>query len=217
MPLDVLLFALIAVFFAWKLRQVLGTRNGEEAERPDPFKRPAAAARDGAQTIDGEAREVPPRTAGAPPSSVAGGLNQIRALDTGFDEKRFLANARQAYTMIVEAFAKDDRATLKPLLKADIYDGFVAEMDARAGRGEVLQADIRKITAADIAAARTDGKLAIVTVDFGSEQISVTRNQQGEVIDGDPVRPVEVAEAWIFERDTSNASPAWHLAGTRVL
>lgn len=220
MPIDIILFALIAAFFVWKLRQVLGTRTGEEQERPDPFKQ-APPANPQSPVIDGEAREVPNaanRTAyTAPASSVAGGLAQIHILDNGFDEKRFLSNAKQAYTMIVEAFARDDRAGLKPLLKTEIYEGFVAELNARAARGETLQTDVQKISAADIAAARTDGKLAIITVDFTSEQLSVTRNQQGEVIDGDPVRPIEVAEAWTFERDTTSNSPAWYLVGTRLL
>lgn len=221
-----MLFAAIAVFFVWKLRQVLGTRTGEERERPNPFDKPPEEPRSAheagpghapATVIDSTAREVPTApTYTHPSNSLAGGLAQIHILDPQFDEKKFIASARQAYTMIVEAFAKPDREVLKMLLKPEIYAAFDSEIKAREERGEVLTSSVRKITIAEISAARADGKLAVITVDFTSEQLTTTRTQQGDLIDGDETRPVEVSEAWIFERDTRNQNPNWHLVGTRL-
>ena len=231
MPFDIILFAAIAIFFFWKLRQQLGHKTGEERERDNPFAaphdKPADAARDihntGPDTvIAGESRELPVAPDGRPPfgmshpeASVAGGLMQLRSIDHAFDEKAFITGARQAYTLIAEAFASGDKPTLKMLLTPAVYDSFVTELDARAARGEVLVTQIKRMLVSEIAAARTEGNRGIVTVDFTSEQISVTRNQTGEVIDGDAVQPVEVAEAWIFERDLTSRDPAWYLVATK--
>lgn len=227
MPFDILLFAAIAAFFVWKLRQTLGTRTGEERERENPFAAPTDSPRDvhnlGPDTvIDSTARDVPlaegqPRRARHPETSVAGGLAQIEALDSAFDEKAFLTAARQAYTMIVEAFASGDRETLRLLLSPEIYRGFGEALEARTARGESMAVSVKKILVAEISAVKLDGSQARVAVDFTSEQTSVTRNQAGETVDGDPVQPIEVAEAWIFERDLASRDPAWQLAATRPL
>ena len=223
MPFDILMFAGIAIFFFWKLRQALGHKTGEERERDNPFApRPDVAPLvmdDGKPVLAGEARELPLRkfSTAHPEASVAGGLAQIRAIDPAFDEKAFTASAKQAYSMIVEAFAAADKPTLKMLLTPTAYDGFVTELDARVARGETLVTQVKRMLVTEISAARADGNRGIIAVDFTSEQISVTRNQTGEVIDGDAVQPVEVAEAWIFERDLTVSDPAWHLVATRPL
>ena len=224
MPFDIILFAAIAVFFFWKLRQTLGTRNGEERERDNPFAPPPAAPPvDGkGPVIMGEAKELPLAPRGPfgpvhPESSVAGGLAQLRTIDPSFDEKVFLAGAKQAYSLIVEAFATGDKPTLKMLLTPAVYDSFIGELDARIVRGETLVAKVKRILVTEISAVRAEGSRGIVTVDFTSEHISVTTNQTGEVIDGDAVQPTEVAEAWIFERDLTSSDPAWHLVATRPL
>ena len=229
MPLDLLLFAAIAAFFIWKLRQALGTRTGEEQHRDNPFAAPPAEPPSEPRSpheagpspvIEGQAREVPAAAGVAsrhPVASVAGGLAQIYAVDPAFDEKAFLIGARQAYTMIVEAFAKADRAALKTMLTPAVYDGFEGELTARAARGETLETRVHRILVAEISAARLDGAEARVTVDFTSEQISVTRKTTGEVCDGDPTQPIEVAEAWTFTRAVGSGSPDWHLVATRPL
>ncbi len=41
--------------------------------------------------------------------------------------------------MIVLAFAAGDRRTLKDLLSKDVFDGFVAAISEREGRGETME------------------------------------------------------------------------------
>lgn len=71
------------------------------------------------------------------------------------------------------------------------------------------------IKAADILEARMNGRAAFVTVKFVSEQVNVTRNRAGEVIDGDPVRVVTITDIWTFARDTRSRDPNWNLVATR--
>lgn len=219
MPFDILIFAAVAGFFVWKLRQVLGQKHGDERERPNRFTvQPEAdkLALPKTMVIDGEASEVRSQAAlTSPQGSLASAIASVKTADPRFDEKQFLAAARSAFTLIVESFAKGDVVTLKGLLKPVVFAGFETEIARRQEAGETVQTTIVRLLAADIAAVRLDGSVANITVDFTSEQQSVTTNAQGEVIDGDPKKPQHVAESWAFERDTATADPTWFLVSTR--
>ena len=69
---------------------------------------------------------------------------------------------------------------------------------------------------ADVTEARMDGRTAFVTVTFISEQINVTRDKDGTVIEGDPEQPLEVVDIWTFARNTRSRNPNWTLIETRV-
>ena len=58
------------------------------------------------------------------------------------------------------------------------------------------------------------GSEAHVTLRIVSELISATRNQAGEVIDGDPETVAEVKDVWTFARDTRSKDPNWKLVAT---
>src|SRR5258708_35682498 len=60
------------------------------------------------------------------------GLLDIQLADRSFDAPKFLAGAREAYGRIVTAFAKGDRAELRPLLSPDVFAAFDAGIAARA-------------------------------------------------------------------------------------
>ena len=45
MHLDILIYAAVAAFLIYRLNAVLGTRNGSERQRPNPFTSPRDAAR----------------------------------------------------------------------------------------------------------------------------------------------------------------------------
>ena len=61
-----------------------------------------------------------------------------------------------------------------------------------------------------------EGRTAFVTVKFISEQINVTRDKAGTIIDGDPDQPLEVVDIWTFARNTRSRNPNWTLIETRV-
>ena len=119
------------------------------------------------------------------------------------------------FSWIVEAFAKGDSKGLRPLLNDDVYGNFSAAIEARAKAGETLETALVGIKSAEILEARMQGRAAFVTVKFVSEQVNVTRNSQGEVIDGDPARVVTITDIWTFARDTRSRDPNWSLVATR--
>jgi predicted lipid-binding transport protein (Tim44 family) len=225
--IDVVLFAMVAAFLFLRLRSVLGRRTGHEQQRPNPFVRPAAdrSAPDKRPDALGEIRPLPgphvepirprpePEVARTP---LATGLAEIKLAEPSFHEDTFLAGARVAFEMIVEAFMRGDLSTLRPLLADDVYEKFAGAIRARQAAGETLETTLSGIRIIDVVEARMDGRTALVTVKFVSDQINLLRDRAGTVIDGDPAKPVEVVDLWTFSRDTKARDPNWTLIATRT-
>ncbi|HEY0835405.1 MAG TPA: Tim44/TimA family putative adaptor protein [Azospirillum sp.] len=215
--IEIVIFAMIAAFLVYRLRSVLGRRNGEERPRPNPFTPPATAAGkpDNVVPLPGRDR-VEAQPSPDEPMSLAAAIAQIRGADPSFDEKHFLQGARAAFQMVVETFAQGDTATLRPLLADDVYDSFARAIHDRQKAGETLETRIERVRDADVIEARLEGRTAFVTVKFVSDQMNVTRDAQGAVVDGNPDEVVEVVDIWTFARNTRSNNPNWSLVETRT-
>jgi predicted lipid-binding transport protein (Tim44 family) len=217
--LEILFFAMLAAFIAFRLRGVLGRRTGHERRRTEPVARPQpAAAKDNVIPMPERAAAPQPSEdraiADLTDANLKAGLTEIRMQDPSFDLDGFLQGARAAFGMIVEAFGKGDRATLRPLLADSVFSEFARAIDDREGRGWAHTTELVSLRAAEVAAAAMRGLAARVTVRFTSEQINVTRDAEGTVVDGDPRRIAEVVDLWTFERDTRSRDPNWLLVET---
>ncbi len=124
--LDIILFAAIAGFLLFRLRSVLGRRTGNERRRPDPFAPKPAAAPPSPFNAAAPAIAAPP--AAAPGKE---GLAALQAADPGFNPDAFLAGVRNAFDLVVKAFAAGDTAALKPLLSPDVLAAFSEAIRAR--------------------------------------------------------------------------------------
>ena len=106
--LDIIIFAVIAAFLFFRLRNVLGRRDGHEGGYRDPFRPDNGAATPSKPTDaadDDNIVQLPDRTAesdaedGAAPSAdpLMAGLTRIRIADPAFDAQGFLNGARIAF------------------------------------------------------------------------------------------------------------------------
>lgn len=216
--IEIVIFAMIAAFLVYRLRSVLGRRTGEEQQRPNPF---TARPNQPDNVVPLPERNNRPRP-DAPvfsdePVSLAVALEQIKAADATFDEKRFLEGAKAAFQMIVEAFARGDTATLRPLLADDVYENFARAIRDRQTAGEQYETRVDLVREADVVEAKLDSSYtARVTVKLVSDQMNVLRDRNGAVIDGDPDAVVEATDIWTFARNTRARDPNWALVETRV-
>lgn len=220
--IEIIIFAMIAAFLVHRLRSVLGRRNGEERPRPNPFAGgdEGEAARDNVIPLPSRNRadrpSSPPTSVDADePLSLAARLASIHDADPNFDEKGFLIGARGAFEMIIAAFATGDLKALRPLLADDVYDNFARAVRGRQSAGETLETRIEAIREADVVDARLTRAEAMLTVRFVSDQINLSRDKDGRIVDGDPNQPVEVVDVWTFARDTRSRDPNWLLVETR--
>jgi predicted lipid-binding transport protein (Tim44 family) len=179
--LGLLIAAMVAGIVCFRLYSVLGKRTGHEPPpQALPKAQPAALPQPALQPVQQSA-----------PSS--NGLLDIQLADRTFDAPKFLAGAREAYGRIVTAFAKGDRAELRPLLSPDVFAAFDAGITARTQP----PAAFVKLHDARIKDSSLHGRLAEITVAFTAEFASGN-----------------VADVWSFERNLDCADPNWILVAT---
>lgn len=208
-----LIFAAIAVFVIVKLRSVLGSRTGFE-KKPEPYA--PREARDNVVALP-ERRAETAAPAEQDRSPLSNTLAAIRRADANFDPERFADQAKMAFEMIVAAFAKGDEATLETLLSKPVFESFASAIRQRRAAGETAETSIVNIRSTAIKHAELKGRDASVGVLIVSDQIKVTKDKSGAVIDGDPRAVETVSDLWTFSRDTRSPNPAWLLTETEVI
>lgn len=216
--LDIVILAVLAGVFLYKLTAALGRRTGQERQRFNPY----AGAKNGDARDDVDQRPKPVVSAKIAPkdmtqsaipagSPIAAVLTEIQLADRNFSLDHFLAGARVAYEMIVTAFAKADRRTLKTLLSDEVYNSFDEAISARESRGEIIESHFVGVKSMELADASLKGREAELTLKIVCELISFTKNADGAVIEGDPTTVHEVHDLWSFGRDTRAGDPNWKL------
>jgi len=225
-----LIFLALAVFVIWRLRSVLGQKTGQEQPPQEPFRRGApqgnrsdSASDDNVVRLPG-ADQAEQRLASAdrwkgitqPGSSVAKGLDEVVRHEADFDPRAFLEGAKMAYEMIVGAYARGDRETLQQLLARDVYEGFDQAISEREQRGESVETTFVGIEKSELVDAEVKNRVAQLTVKIVSELITVTRDGEGNVVDGSPEAVVDVTDVWTFARTLGSGDPTWHLVATEA-
>ena len=220
--LEIIFLAMLAGFLILRLRSVLGRRTGHEKpperqrfeRREAPDNDNVIALSDRTDVAEDDAEAEVPNEGQTATDPLSAGLTAIQRADRDFDPDQFVEGARMAFTMIVKAFALGDLDTLKPLLSDALYSDFSGAVQSRDDAGLHLDTAVSRIVSARIVAAAMDGAEAEVTVAFESEQIKVTRDGDGMVVDGDPDRAETIHDVWTFRRDTRANDPNWQLIGT---
>jgi predicted lipid-binding transport protein (Tim44 family) len=231
MDVTSLIFLGLAVFVIWRLRSVLGQKTGyerppeqpsaEALARRDAFRREQGAGQpaneDNIIRLPG-AEKTPPadrwQGIATPDTPLAKALDEIAEKEPVFDAKAFLNGSKAAYEMIVLAFAKGDRQSLKELLAREVYEGFEKAISERENKGEKVQTTFVSIDKATLEAVEVRGRVAQITVRFLSKMITVTYDKNNVVIDGSPEAIDDVTDIWTFARTLATSDPTWQLVAT---
>ena len=224
----------VAIFVLFRLRQVLGTRTGTErtplqraqqqAQKPANDEKvvqmrpvPQPAPQDGdaerrALKLNAEIEQLSHGDA-----NVATGLKAIAEADPTFSPKAFLEGGKQAYEMIVTAFATGDRKTLKNLLEKDVYDGFERAIADREAAGRKVDFTFVGLPKVEISDADYDKRETRVAVKFNAEIVQATRDKDGTLIEGNADQVQLIADEWTFARNPKSRDPNWKLVATNQL
>jgi predicted lipid-binding transport protein (Tim44 family) len=213
--LEIVLLAMVAAFLGLRLYSVLGRRAEQEEEsvpqrfdaddKPSGLPRPAPAAPVVAPR--------PPELEGVMPA-VERGLREIAAADSRFNISQFLEGARAAYRMVLEAFWKGDRETLRELCDNDVYEGFIAAIDAREAAAETLENTLIRIEEVRVHSASLDGRTARIALLFVADIAALTRDKDGNIIGGSLDDAIESRDVWTFSRNVTARDPNWLLDET---
>ena len=220
MILEIVILAMIAAFLGLRLYSVLGRRAEHEEESiPQRFEPKDNAPQQAptAATAPQAAQPRPVELEGAQPV-VENGIREIAAVDRSFEFGAFIEGARGAYEMVLEAFWKGDKETLRDLCDDDVYAGFEAAINQREAEGLTLDNKLVRIEETRVHSATLEtakfSKVARIAVLFVADIAAVTRDKDGNVVAGSLDDAIESRDIWTFSRDVSSRDPNWILDET---
>ncbi len=208
--LILIILAAVSVFLFIRLKGVLGTKTGHEKPVEPMFGRkgdaqPAPAPLD---------RAVPETIAANDPNADA--FKAIQAIEPDFSPARFSDGARRAYEMLLMAFENGDKATLQKYVSPDVYQDFAVAIDRRADEGLTVDARFVGVRDAKITGARFDAdeKIAEIDMRFVGELVTVVRDSEHRIVEGDPNEVRREVDTWTFGRQVGSSDPNWLLIAT---
>ena len=188
--IDIILLAMIAGFIILRLRNILGRKTGHEGKVASVFD-------------EKKFTEFKPDLKTKP--IVKDTLEE--------DEKeQFLKGAEIAYESILTSFAKGEKTNLKKLLTKDMFINFDQAIDNRNKeniKSELTFIGIKESNVEKFEKIKTN---LVATVKIVCEIISVKKDKEGKVIEGNPDRIKTVTDYWNFTKDASSDNPNWFLA-----
>jgi predicted lipid-binding transport protein (Tim44 family) len=213
---DIFLIAVVAGVILFRLYTVLGRRTGNERPPQESYRlsggAPSDAPKDNVVTLPVATRAE--QIADKPADPVARGLMDIKLADRTFEADHFISGARSAYEMIVTAFARGDRAQLRPLLGDEVYAAFDQVISGREQRKEQTAYTFVGFKDVKIVHAALKGRSAEITLAFGSQFISATTDANAAIIEGNSKTVRDVTDVWTFARDVRARDPNWQLIAT---
>jgi len=212
--LQLIVLAAIAIFLILRLKSVLGTRDGYEDDHV-PVERASPRDFKDFEVIEGGPdRDIIDHVPEGSDAAVA--LAQMKRVEPGFNLGAFLQGSRAAYEMILMAFERGDLEQVRPFLAPSVFEAFDGAVQERKRQGLSVEAEFLGLRELVLTDASFDARTreAEVTVRFGGELISVARDANGTVVEGDPKSPRKQRDSWTFARVMGSPDPNWQLVAT---
>ncbi len=189
--LDIILLAMIAGFIILRLRNILGRKTGHEEKVFSDFS---------GKKFEQFKEKV---------------KSKSTKPQTEFDleqKKNFLKGAEIAYETIINSFAKGDKKSLKSLLTQEMNNNFSSAIEERNAQNIKSELTFVGIKSSVIEKFEKTAEALFFTVKFVSEIISVKKDKDNKIIEGDPNKIKTVIDRWKFTRKTSSSNPNWYLS-----
>ena len=189
--IDIILLAMIAGFIVLRLRSILGRKTGHEDNVYDGFSK--------GKFEQFQKKEAP--------------LNNIQ--ETGFGEeqkKAFLKGAEIAYEGIITSFAKGDKVKLKTLLTTEMAENFEQAISQREKENIKSELTFIGMKNSKLEKFEKIKNNFYATVKFVSEVISIKKDKDDKIIEGNPDKIKTVTDEWKFRKNIFSKNPNWYLA-----
>ena len=215
--LQIFILAAVAIFLFWRLRAVLGSRDGFEKtikeikESSDVVSNPKIIDEAKDNNPDDDIFDYVEEN-----SKSAQVFKNMKEFDSDFSVNKFVSGAKMAYEIILMAFERGDTEKLKTLLEKKVLTSFKSVIDKRKKDGFIVDAkfigmrDIRIIEASF----SQKTKIADVTLSFKSEITTVVKDSKGHIVEGHPDEIKKQKDTWVFTKNLSDKSPVWFLKST---
>ena len=215
--LQIFILAAVAIFLFWRLRAVLGSRDGFEKtikeikKSSDVVSNPRVMDETKNDSPDDDIFDYVEEN-----SKNAQVFKKMKEFDSDFSVNKFVSGAKMAYEIILMAFERGDTEKLKTLLEKKVLTSFKSVIDKRKKDGFIVDAkfigmrDIRIINASF----SQKTKIADVTLSFKSEITTVVKDSKGSIVEGHPDEIKKQKDTWVFTKNLSDKSPIWFLKST---
>lgn len=218
--MDIVFLGIVVLLLVNRLRSVLGTRPPRDENAKDAAEnRPNVVDISDYRTIEGDngaKMKFNPAAADAfeEDAEVVKNLKRIKEAFPNFDLVDFMQKAPRAFEYIADAFAKGNKADLKPLLSPAIYASFEKAIDDRAVRHETAEFSLIGFKSIKLVKAETTGTDVDLTVEFETDQTNIVKDEQGKVVVGDPTYIETVTDVWTLRKNMLSDDPVWVLTAT---
>jgi len=188
--IDIILLAMIAGFIILRLRNILGKKTGHEGKITGVFD-------------EKNYNQFKPEVKNKPLVK--------DTLEDG-EKKQFLKGAEIAYESILTSFAKGEKEKLRKLLTKDVFSNFEQAIDHR--NKENIKSELTFIGFKETKFEKFEKvkEEFFSTVKIVCEIISVKKNKNKVIIEGDPNKIQTVTDYWKFSKNISSKDPNWFLA-----
>ena len=215
--LQIFILAAVAIFLFWRLRAVLGSRDGFE-KTLNEIKESGNVVSN-TKVIDETKHDNPDDDIFdyvEEDSKNAEVFKKMKEFDGDFSVNKFVSGAKMAYEIILMAFERGDTEKLKTLLEKKVLTSFKSVIEKRKKDGFIVDAKfigMRDIRIIDASFSQKT-KIADVTLSFKSEITTVVKDSKGTIIEGHPDEIKKQKDTWVFTKNLSDKSPKWFLKST---
>ena len=188
--LDIILLGMIAGFIILRLRSILGRKTGHESKIYPGFAEKEFSM----------------------PKQETKVTNKNLEVLEGNDKKEFLRGAEIAYESILTSFATGDLIKLKSLLLSNMFSNFSDAIKSRNKEGIKSEFTFIGVKESTVEKYEKIKDNLYATVKFVAEVISVKKDKDGKVIEGNPDKIKFVTDSWKFTRNIKQKDPNWYLS-----
>ena len=204
--LDILIFAIIAVFLIFRLKNILGTKTDFEDSSFNKNKTENNIAKvvsidtkKTTQSNDKENKET----------------QKIKEIDKTFDHIQFIEGSQIFFKMVLDAFVEGNLDKVKEFIKPSVLKNFNSVIKERNKESETLIINLKSINKTEIFSSEINKTVLRISVLFESFQIKALKDKDNNLIDGDLNKEILVKDIWVFERKINYSNPNWTLIETK--
>ena len=188
--IDIILLAMIAGFIILRLRNILGRKTGHEPKIYPNFAE---------------------KKFNVPNNNIQSAKTNYEVLE-GQEKKEFLKGAEIAYETILTSFANGDNKKLKDLLTPDMASNFEQAIKLRNKENIKSEFTFIGVKQSSVEKYERIKNELFASVKFVSEVISVKKDKDGKIIEGNPDKIKFVSDNWKFTKNVNQKSPNWYLS-----
>ena len=213
--IQLLILAGVALFLIFRLKNVLGTRDGFEPKAKGVNNAKMEERKNTEDLSDNNLDEEAMEYLFDDKNS-AKALIKIKEIENNFSLTEFLGGAGSAYEMILMAFQSGKISPVETFLSADVKENFDKAIQDREQKGLSIEADfigLRDTAVKNISFSVRD-RVAEISVSFLADIKSVVKNNKGETIEGEEADTKKQFDVWVFAREIGSDNPNWILVET---